>query len=33
MGETVRIFDAGQVLTAEICRPGPFDPDNERLMA
>jgi len=33
MGETVRIFDEGQVLTAEICRPGPFDPGNERLMA
>lgn len=33
MGETVKIFDGGQVLSAEICRPGPFDPDNKRLMA
>ncbi|MBO6947457.1 MAG: (2Fe-2S)-binding protein [Rhodospirillales bacterium] len=33
MGETIKIFDRGQVLAAEICRPGPFDPDNERLMA
>ncbi len=33
LGQTVRIYDAGRIIEAEICRPGLYDPDNERLMA
>ena len=33
MGETLRIYDGGDVIKAEVCRPGLYDPDNERLMA
>jgi sarcosine oxidase subunit alpha len=33
MGATVRIYDGGNVFEAEVCRPGAYDPDNERLMA
>ncbi|MDA1091110.1 MAG: 2Fe-2S iron-sulfur cluster-binding protein [Proteobacteria bacterium] len=33
MGETVRIYDNGGVVEAEICSPVFYDPDNERLRA
>lgn len=33
LGEPVRIYDDGAVVDAEICRPGPYDPENERLKA
>ena len=33
MGETVRIFDGGRIVEAEICSPAFYDPDNERLKA
>lgn len=33
LGESIRIHDNGRVTKAEICRPGLYDPENERLLA
>ena len=33
LGESIRIHDNGRVIKAEICRPGLYDPENERLLA